>query len=289
MSLRGWLCVLVSLVLTPIAVYAIVFAVGRFLSAPSRSVIQVPETLSAEPILFKSDSGAQIHGSWISGSPNAPVVILMHGVRADRRALFRRADFFKKRGYSVLLFDFQAHGESEGDQITFGHLESLDANAAFNFVKAKRPGVRIGIVALSMGGAAALMGDASIEAKALVLEAVYPDIRAATDNRIRRWLGPMSQYLTPIFMQTMAWQLNIKESELSPVDRITKFKNPVLILSGSKDVHTTASDTQRLFVAANEPKQLVFFEGARHQDLYEYDTAKYENLLESFFKNSLEN
>ena len=46
-----------------------------------------------------------------------------------------RARLLAAAGFSVLLFDFQAHGESTGDRITFGRLEGLDARAAVAFVR----------------------------------------------------------------------------------------------------------------------------------------------------------
>jgi alpha/beta superfamily hydrolase len=51
----------------------------------------------------------------------------MHGVRANRLSMVERARFLSYAGYSVLLFDFQGHGESTGQHITFGYLESKDA------------------------------------------------------------------------------------------------------------------------------------------------------------------
>jgi len=52
-------------------------------------------------------------------------IVLMHGVRANRLSMVRRAEMLHRAGYSVLLFDFQAHGESPGSHITMGYLESV--------------------------------------------------------------------------------------------------------------------------------------------------------------------
>jgi alpha-beta hydrolase superfamily lysophospholipase len=64
---------------------------------------------------------------------------MAHAVRADRRSMLGRAEFLHRAGYSVLLFDAQAHGESPGDRITFGYLEALDAAAAVSFAVARDP------------------------------------------------------------------------------------------------------------------------------------------------------
>ena len=48
--------------------------------------------------------------------------------------------FLRGAGYSTLAIDFQAHGESTGDQITMGQLESLDARSALKWLRARLPG-----------------------------------------------------------------------------------------------------------------------------------------------------
>ena len=53
-------------------------------------------------------------------------ILGMHGVRGNRLSMLDRARFLSHAGFSVLVFDFQAHGESSGEHTTFGELESLD-------------------------------------------------------------------------------------------------------------------------------------------------------------------
>ncbi len=113
-----------------------------------------------------------------------------------------RARVLHEHGFSVLLFDFQASGESSGHRITFGKLEGLDAAAAVAFVRDRRPGERVGVIGTSLGGSAALLGPTPLAVDALVLEAVYPDMDAALSTRLRvrlgRFAGPLfTPLLTP--------------------------------------------------------------------------------------------
>jgi uncharacterized protein len=114
----------------------------------------------------------------------------MHGIHSNRLSMVRRARLLNAAGFSVLLFDFQAHGESTGARITFGHLEAEDAGSAVAFVRARLPNERIGAIGTSLGGAAALLGPHPLPVNALVLESVYSDIAPAITNRLRAVLGP---------------------------------------------------------------------------------------------------
>jgi pimeloyl-ACP methyl ester carboxylesterase len=71
-------------------------------------------------------------------------------------------------GFAVLLFDFQAHGESPGRRITFGHLEAMDAAAALDFLEQRLPRERVGAIGASLGGAAAVLADPPLRVDALV-------------------------------------------------------------------------------------------------------------------------
>ena len=70
----------------------------------------------------------------------------MHGVRADRTSMLDRARVLSRAGYSVLLFDFQAHGESPGHRITLGYLESMDAQASIQYLRERNPDEKIGVI-----------------------------------------------------------------------------------------------------------------------------------------------
>ena len=143
-------------------------------------------------------SGSTIHGWFIPGQKGAGAIVLMHGVRANRLAMVGRARFLSRAGYTVLLFDFQAHGESPGAHITFGYLERRDAVAAVRFMRANAPGEKVGVIGVSMGGAAALLATPPLEVDAMVLEMVYPTIDQAVSNRLTMRLVGWARVLTPL-------------------------------------------------------------------------------------------
>ena len=106
-----------------------------------------------------------------------------------------RLRFLNAAGFAVLAIDFQPHGMSGGRAITLGALELFDAGASVGYPRARLPDEKVGAVAITLGGAAALVGDEPLNVDALALELVYPDIRRATVNRFAFFLGRFGEWL----------------------------------------------------------------------------------------------
>ncbi len=256
-------------------------AFGLVLSRPAQSIVGAPPpALGAEPVLFPSASGAMLHGWFVPGQAGAGAVVLLHGVRGNRLAMLQRALVLKRQGFGVLLFDFQAHGESPGHRITFGQLEGKDAAAAVDFLKSRMPHERIGAIGVSLGGAACLLAPKPLGVNALVLESVFPDIGSALADRLRARLGPVAGpvanfVLGPLFRLQMPIVLDVRFEDLQPIARIRTVQAPLLIASGTADAYTPIGEARALFDQAPEPKTFWPVQGATHQDLERYDPSAY--------------
>jgi fermentation-respiration switch protein FrsA (DUF1100 family) len=262
--------------------------VGSSLMAPAQQQIVPPSNVqNLQSVQFTSESGSTIHGWLMPGIPDKGVVVLMHGVRANRLSMLRRAQFLNQNGYTVLLFDFQAHGESEGKHITFGYLESRDAIAGVNFVRLKFPGKKIGVIGVSMGGAAASLASPPLPVEAIVFEMVYPSIDRAVDNRLTMRLGNWSKILSPLLLLQLKWRLGIDPKDLRPIERVTEIRVPKLFIAGSEDRHTTLEESREFYNAAADPKELWIVDGAAHLDLHEFNKEAYESRVLGFFNEHL--
>jgi fermentation-respiration switch protein FrsA (DUF1100 family) len=123
---------------------------------------------------------------------------------------------------------------------------------------------------------------------AVVLEAVYPRISSAVENRIRIRLGPLAPVLTPLLLMQLEPRLGISPGDLEPIRSIGRLGAPVLIAAGSRDEHTTLEESREMFGAAAEPKALWIVEGAKHQDLLAFDGAGYEEHVVGFLAQALD-
>ena len=271
------------------AAVVLLFLVGTWLagSALSQPVNQpignLPGDLVGSSVQFPSGSGATIYGWFMPGKKGGGAIILMHGVRANRLSMLDRARFLSHAGYSVLLFDFQAHGESAGKHITFGYLESMDAQAAVKFLRSNAPDEKIGVIGVSLGGASALLAYPPLDVNALVLEMVYPTIDRAISNRLTMRLGRWTSHLTPLLSWQFKPRLGIDAEALRPIDRIGRISSPKLLIAGAEDQHTTIEESRLLFDAASEPKELWIVNGAKHVDLYSVAKKEYEQRVAGFF------
>ena len=271
-----------------VALLATYVGIGSVLVAPYRHAqAQPPQYLHAEKVTLPSRSGATI-AAWVI-VPETPraVVVILHGVHADRGTMLGRAELFWREGFAVVIPDFQAHGESTGEHVTFGFLESRDADACLSYAKHRFPRLPLAGVGVSMGGAALALASEKPLLDAVVLEAVYPTIAEAVDNRIALRLGALSKVLTPLLLLQLEPRLGINSADLRPIDRVPGFKCPLLIISGGADRNTTEEQTRALFEAAPSPKDLWLVPGAGHVDLLKYDKPGYSQHVLAYLLRTL--
>jgi len=258
---------------------------GDFIESANHPVV-MPADFPAEPVSIPGE-GHVIAGSWRDLGASSPVVLLMHGARGDRRSSLPRARMLVDAGFSVLLIDLQAHGETPGDRITFGWRESADVRSAREWIRARAPGRRIGAVGASLGGAAILLGPQPAGFDAVVVEATYPRLQNAIENRMFQRAGIFGHVLWPLLAVQVKPRLGVDLEALQPVRAIPKLGAPVLVVGGTRDAYTPEAESRALFDAAREPKLLWLVEGATHQDFSVYDPKGYGEHVVAFLRQRL--
>ena len=261
-----------------------IYLAGSYLTKAHHVTIgSIPTDLkNARAVSFPSKSGSQLSGWFLEAKQGKGGVLLLHGVKSNRLQMLNRAKFLQKAGYDVLLFDFQAHGESGGEQITFGHLEALDAESAFDYLQERLHNPSIGVIGVSLGGASALLGKVKLKAKVMILESVYPSIEEAIDDRLKIYFGSLGSYFSPLLTWQLKPRLGIGVDDLKPIEQLAKVKGAVMIVAGSVDKHTTLAESKRMFEEAPEPKELWVVEGKAHIDFSKALGKEYEERILDF-------
>ncbi len=252
---RPWVILLTGLLLVIMAIAGVCWVVGGMLIAPcKRTIGRLPADLVGESVIFNNSSGENIAAWFLPGMRSHGAVLLLHGVRGSRLDMLDRARFLSRDGFSVLLIDFTGHGESGRDYISFGHHEAGDVDAAVTYLAQRTPGERIGVVACSMGAAAAVLASSRDRMHAMILESMYPTIVDAISDRIEHRLGNWSRFLTPFLTVQMRPRLGFGADQLRPIDAVTNLHMPKLFIAGGADPLTPFTESEYIYALASEPK-----------------------------------
>lgn len=243
--------------------------------------------LPVHSVSIPASNGTDVHGWLAYGNDGNGAILLVHSIRSNRVEMLSRARFLTKQGYHVLLIDLQAHGETPGSRITFGVLESENVEAAVNFLRNRFPNERIGAIGVSLGAAAIVLAKHDLRLNAVILESLHPTLEEAIENRLRLFLGELGTFFLPLLLFQIAFFTDTPIDQLNPINRINNLNSPLLIISGTNDKHTTLPETERLFAAAKEPKELWVVPGAGHFNMHDYAGRTYEQEVSEFLEHYL--
>ncbi|MGZ8184758.1 MAG: alpha/beta hydrolase [Methylobacter sp.] len=261
----------------------VIGSAGEMLSRSAhRTIGNPPSDLLAEPVELRTATNGAISGWLVRGKTGLGAVLLLHGVRADRREMIGRAKFLNRLGYSVFLIDLPAHGESSGARITYGFCEAEGVNVALSYLSREFPSEKIGVIGVSLGAASLVFSNPTAAPSAVVLESMFPTIEEAVADRLNLHLGSQGSSLAPLLLWQLPLWLGVSAEELHPITALASLHAPVLIASGAMDRHTTLAETKRIFEAAPAPKELWVIEGAAHVDLYVFEPDAYKEKISTF-------
>jgi uncharacterized protein len=259
------------------------FAIGALVTGPAPSAVGTLSTdFPVEAVQIPVANGSDVHGWLAYGERDGGVVLLAHSMRSNRLEMLSRARFLNNQGYSVLLIDLYAHGETAGKRITFGLRESESIEAAVAFLRTTFPNQPIGAIGVSLGAAAIVLANQRLNLDAIILESLHPTIEEAVENRLKLHFGKHGTVLLPLLLSQLSFYLDTPVDELSPINRINDINSPLLLISGTSDAHTTLPETERLFAAAREPKDLWIISGAGHFNMHTYAGREYEQRIADF-------
>lgn len=202
--------------------------------------------------------------------PEAASIVLCHGLLDSKWTMLRLVPWLHDAGYNVLLFDFRGHGASEERPTSIGRQEAADVQAALDWLQEQGAADKVGALGMSLG-AAALVNTARQDDRldALVLDSLFAewrDVDYARDYRLPpQWLVP---------------------GVLDPVDLIPEVHVPVLIIHGSADLLTHVDHAERLFEAANDPKELWINDSGHAWSAWTYPDA-YQELVLGFLAEAM--
>jgi uncharacterized protein len=220
--------------------------------------------LEYEEVWFAAEDGVKLHGWWVPKS-GAPVLLWLHGNAGN---ISHRLENIKLLhdlvGVQVFIFDYREYGKSQGRISREGTYQ--DAAAAYRYVAATRgiSPAEIILFGRSLGSALAVDLAVKVPCRSLIIESAFTNS------------SDMARLLAPFLFD---WRPRIPYDNIGKIDQV---KVPVLIIHGSEDEIIPVAMGRRLFVQAQEPKELYIIAGAHHNDTYLVGGQDYFRRLKGF-------
>jgi len=246
--------------------------------------------LAAEAAEFRSGDGVLLRGWHIAAENSAKTIIVCSGANGSLDADVHVAPWLHEAGFNVLLFNWRAHGNSEGEVVTLGFNERYDLIAAVQFAKSQGA-ERVGVLGFSMGGAVAIATAAVYEdINAVVADSpfVYM-LSAVAGGLIERGLPEGLSFLLArlfVIIACLRTSLNLFDVDLVRwVHRVAP--RPLLLIFGEQDVIVSKSEVDLLFTRAREPKEVWRVPEAAHRNIQLRRPDEYRQKISEFFEKNL--
>jgi len=207
-----------------------------------------------------------------SGAKPSATIIILHGIRDGKRSMIGLGRRFAGAGFRCILPDLRGHGESSGDWLTYGVVESRDLSQLIDALA--RKGLiagRIGVLGVSYGGATALMlagRDARIDA--VVAIAPFRSMQEVVPGYVRHYL-PVRSLLPAGWIddtiQKGADLAGFDPDDASPIDWVKRSSAHVLLIHGRRDDKIPPSHSRLLHAAMLNRSQLILLAAEDHDSV----------------------
>jgi pimeloyl-ACP methyl ester carboxylesterase len=258
-------------------------------------IVQTDEMLARdeaikEDFVVTADDGVLLRGWKIRPvHTNGSWILLLHGVSDNRTGMLRPADFLLHHGYSIVLMDSRAHGESGGAEVTYGWKERGDLSAIVAALQSSESPRHVGALGVSMGAAITLQA-AAVEPRieAVVAEDPFADLREVSYDyaglEVSPFLGKtLFRPATISALNAIASAGGFPPDEVSPERAVASRAFPVLLICGTRDHRIPCRHAERIYSNARGPKELWVVQGAGHAGALGHAPAEYERRVTFFF------
>jgi len=272
---------------------AIVFSMALSFFLTSRHPQQVYSSpieygLEYENIEFTTVDDLHLRGWWIPGSGSTQSIIFLHGYAGTMDPDLKYTPAIHQAGFNILMFDFRAHGRSEGSLTTLGALETRDVQAAIAYV-ISRGSEKIGLLGFSMGGRTALLAaaDSRQGVNAIVSDGGPLDLSYTILQQLKEKGIPWG--LRHILTTSILFGASIRTGQdffrANPIHHMSELKGmPIYLIHAELDPYTRFKDLQTMVAELGEDAKLEIVPGVKHRETDTLDFSRYISQIIAFFK-----
>jgi len=207
---------------------------------------------------------------WVIEPPAPPrgTILVLHGVRDTKRSQVATGAALATAGWRAVLVDLRGHGQSTGDWLTYGMVESQDLKQLLNVLESRGIALgRIGILGSSYGGSIGIqLAGIDTRVGAVVAVAPFANVRDLVPSYAR--LIGVGWLLSETKMNQgfdLAGQL--AGCDLAAVDVPAAARNSsasYVLIHGRDDAHIPWQHSERISQAVPERCRLIISDGEDH-------------------------
>jgi dipeptidyl aminopeptidase/acylaminoacyl peptidase len=213
--------------------------------------------------------------SWVAPELERPVrgtIVLLHGLRMDKRELASVGTALVDAGYRAVLTDLRGHGESSGEYLTYGTREAEDVAAVLDTLAREGPLGPVGAYGFSYGGAVALtLGAADSRVQAVVAVAPFSSLRSVMADYERKYLPYPLKLIPDAWFQgavdEAASLAAFDPDAQSPLHAVQRSREQILLIHGEDDNQVPLRHSQALAAAAGSRASVLTAPGGTHENM----------------------
>ena len=244
--------------------------------------------LTYEDVSFASRNGGVVLRGWYIPAEGDAVLVIVHGGAENRVddivGTLNLAHDLAQKGYSLLLFDLQGRGESEGKGRSLFNIDR-DIGGAVDYVKNRGyPVSRIGIIGFCSGAASSCIFASQENIGGLVLDGCFASIydmvaSLAAQRKIPNFL---LDFFTPGVV--LAVETIYSYKLVNPIDVVAEVTCPILFIHEEYDDLIRLEANYQLLKASENPANTLWeVSGARHSEAYKTCPSEYVERVADFF------
>lgn len=263
--MQSWLVATVLLLFTISPAEAMLE--DSFLFFPDPILVTTPAAagLTYTEVTFPAADGTLLHGWYLPGAPDQPVVLYCHGNAGNISHRIEPLAQLHRLGLNVFIFDYRGYGQSSGRASETGTYQ--DARGALAWLREQGWDAGRSIYfGRSLGAAVALQLALEVPPAGLIMETPFTSI------------AEMGRHHYPLLYRALGWLVNL---DYANNRKIPALKTRLLITQGSADWIVPPAMAQRLYQLAPDPKQLVLIPGVGHNDNF-FHNARYRQAWQDF-------
>ncbi|MBQ3235514.1 MAG: alpha/beta hydrolase [Clostridia bacterium] len=241
-----------------------------------------------EDVEIKSYDGLTLRGRFYEYEKGAPIEIMFHGYRGnserDLAGGVQRCFSLKR---STIIVDQRGQAKSDGNLITFGVREKLDALSWANYAYERfGDSVSLLLTGISMGASTVMLAselELPPTVKGIIADCGYSSAKKIIIKVIKKLYLPAFLFYPIIKLSAKIFgKFNLDDADCEKA--LANAKVPVMFIHGKTDEFVPSYMSEDNFKACKTEKSILLVDGAGHGLAYVIGATEYFNAIREFDK-----